>query len=196
MYCHNCGQLLADETKKCPICGADIPAPEEAANAADGAQNANAGGSQNVSGGQYGGYNSSPYGQYNGSAYGQQGGYPQGRPAAAPEEKDPKEAWAIAGLVVSILGAFSCCCIPFVIIVLEIMGVVFSAIGLKSKKSHTLAVVALVISIVFLIVGILESIGVYYLIKTGMGPLPVEDFEFPFPGMESFDSFFSTFSSL
>ena len=156
MFCNECGQRLADDAKHCPNCGAPVtyrpesspvqpepqapqpepaPAPETTVYQEDTAGNSYTAGSY-------------PNGTYENTPSAAQPA------AAAPSNKD---SFAVVGLCMAILSIVSCC-IPYISLPAAVLGIIFSAMGLKSQMRHTMALIGLIISIVFIVFGVVIMI--------------------------------------
>ena len=174
MFCYRCGQRLADTVRICPTCGAVIIYDKEGkmreepekkpetdpfysysyeTRSTDPAGDAGKTASDSYSYGNYstGSYNSS----YNadpqyGTVY---------TPMTSPNPK--ADGFAVAGLVAGIIGACGCC-FPYVGLPVCLIGVIFSILGLKSQARKNMAIVALVISGVFLILNAVMLAAVIY----------------------------------
>ena len=190
MYCYRCGQRLADGAKHCPNCGASIfynengPLNGTAENCDECAQEGFGAGysyhdpnktsysdpagsssyhdtyqntDPNSSYSYYGqssqnGYGQNAYTQH--ASYGSQTAY-QGPPTKA-------DGYALMALILSIASAVMCC-VPYVGAPLALVGIVFAILGMKSTRRKSMAIVALIISIIFLIGnGGMLILSVYY----------------------------------
>ena len=133
MFCIHCGKKLPDDARVCDACGTPVR-PEYGSAEGDARSE-----------GYRDGYD---YGRPEGSGsaydYGRSGGYSGG-----PERGG---GTAIAALVLGILSAVSCC-LPYFSIPLSLAGIVCGALGLKSSR-RSMAVAALIVSIVFLVLGV------------------------------------------
>ena len=145
MFCIHCGKKLPDDARVCDACGTPVR-PEygsaEGDARSEGYRDGYDYGRSEGSGSAY------DYGRPEGSGsdydYGRSGGYSGG-----PERGG---GTAIAALVLGILSAVSCC-IPYFSIPLSLAGIVCGALGLKSSR-RSMAVAALILSIVFLVLGV------------------------------------------
>ncbi len=114
------------------------------------------------------------YGQSSGYSYGQgnngqnsynqngysQNGYNGQMPNQLPATK--QDSYALMGLILAITSAVMCC-VPYIGAPVALAGIVFSALGLKSVRRKTMAIIALVVSIICLIAnGSMLVLGVYY----------------------------------
>ena len=135
MFCIHCGKKLPDDARVCDACGTPVR-PEYGSAEGDARSE-----------GYRDGYD---YGRPEGSGstydYGRPGGYSGG---PKPERGG---GTAIAALVLGILSAVSCC-LPYFSIPLSLAGIVCGALGLKSSR-RSMAVAALIVSIVFLVLGV------------------------------------------
>lgn len=133
MFCIHCGKKLPDDARVCDACGTPVR-PEYGSAEGDARSE-----------GYRDGYD---YGRPEGSGsaydYGRPGGYSGG-----PERGG---GTAIAALVLGVLSAVSCC-LPYFSIPLSLAGIVCGALGLKSSR-RSMAVAALIVSIVFLVLGV------------------------------------------
>jgi hypothetical protein len=132
MKCTICGSDISQDDKVCPICGASLTVKKQ---------------NQTVSGT-----------VLSGDVIYQQDGYQQQIPSQL--KGDPnKDSFAIAALVMSILGFF-CCNIA------AILGIVFGILGLKSQK-HDLALVSIIISGVAFVLSLISTIFSLLMIANG-----------------------------
>ncbi len=149
MFCNECGQRLADDAKHCPNCGAPVtyrpesrpvqpepaaPQPEQAPAPETSSYYENTSGNS---------YTADSYtnGTYENTSSADQTAAP------APSNKD---SFAVVGLCMAILSIVSCC-VPYISLPAAILGIIFSAMGLKSQTRHTMALIGLIISIVFIV---------------------------------------------
>ena len=167
MFCKNCGANIPDGSRFCPECGTSFEA-EQAANAepqyqepsyqqpqyqqpVEPVQPQYAQPVQPV----YAQPEQQPYQQpqYQQTPYQQ----PYQQPATAPDGKPLRgNGFAITGLVLAILTVFLCW-IPFFGPLLGIAAVIFSALGIRTQLK-AMGITALVISILFLIVGVFITV--------------------------------------
>ncbi|MBQ7248320.1 MAG: zinc-ribbon domain-containing protein [Lachnospiraceae bacterium] len=144
MFCKNCGANIPDGSRFCPECGTSFEA-EQAANAEPQYQEPS--------------YQQPQYQQpqYQQPQY-QQPYQPQyQQTATAPDGKPLRgNGFAITGLVLAILTVFLCW-IPFFGPLLGIAAVIFSALGIRTQLK-AMGITALVISILFLIVGVFITV--------------------------------------
>ena len=129
MYCTNCGQRLRDDAKHCPNCGMLIVREHEAESEAD----------QRRASGQDP-FTEYSYRQSNGSTYGST------YRSAAPQSKE--DGYALTALILSLVSAV-CCCMPVIGLPCAVIGIIFAIKGLTSKERHSMAVAALILSIIF-----------------------------------------------
>ena len=155
MYCSNCGQRLADGAKHCPNCGAAVvydyenPAENKPAEDPYGAWRADAEPRDPAR---------DPFTEY---SYGQNTNRPvqPAQPAYGYAPQYTKaDGYALTGLILAIVSAV-CSCLPFIGLPCAIIGIVFSAKGLKSEIRKSMATVALILSIIFTICNVIALIG-------------------------------------
>ena len=149
MYCSNCGQRLTDDAKHCPNCGVLIRRDTEAGS--DPGRPEEPKGPEAYS---YGAGAES--GQTAKDPYANPYGDPYGRPApdAAPNSygtvvpPNKEDGCALTGLILGIVSGV-CCCVPFIGLTCAVLGIIFSAKGLKSTDRKAMAVIGLILSIIF-----------------------------------------------
>ena len=125
MFCSNCGQRLTDDAKHCPNCGVLIRRDTETEKGPDASYTETR-------------ETERPrVDQYNNSY-----GYTA---APVPTKAD---GYALTGLILAIVSGV-CSCLPFIGLPCAVLGIIFSAKGMKSETRHTMAVIGLVLSIVF-----------------------------------------------
>ena len=96
--------------------------------------------------------------------------------AAAPKQDSSRKGFAIASLVLSLIGvlfAFSCC-LAFVGTLCCILGVIFGAVAMKNPANKALAISGLVIGIVGFVLSIV--IGIIFIADIGTAGDLFEDF--------------------
>ena len=155
MYCYQCGQRIADEVRVCPNCGALIPYDKDGKMRCEGEQRAEEKPAEAARFPEpeqpeepsYRSYTADPNtaSGYNYSTY--NSNYSTTYTPITPS--NPKaDGFAVAGLVAAIVSAL-CCCFPYVGAPVALLGIIFSALGMKSEIRKSMAVTALVISIIF-----------------------------------------------
>ena len=147
MFCSNCGQRLTDDAKHCPNCGVlirrDTEEPKEAPKSED-----------------------SRY-EYDQAAYNYSYGTPetpQPQPAPAPAPAPygapvtptKADSSALTGLILAIVSGV-CCCLPFVGLPCAVLGIIFSAKGLKSTNRKAMAVIGLILAIIFTVCNLVTA---------------------------------------
>lgn len=165
MYCNNCGQRLSEDAKHCPNCGVKIEYQVHEAERPKSEY-------ENERGSEYNDvkpagpapqpevpkFDGSDYTDYSRDPYKKTADYKATyKPAGGEKVPNKGDGYAVAGLILCIAGILTCC-IPFLGLVLSILAVVFSAKGLKSEDRHTMAVIALVIGIVFLVINLVMAL--------------------------------------
>lgn len=153
MYCMNCGKKLPDDARVCDSCG--MPVGQY--------RRENEEENPYVSGYSYGTSEENGTSGYDSSQsayeYGNAGEYGTSYETSyGPDGETPARSGgvAIAALVLCILAAVSCC-VPMISIPLSIAGIICGGLGLKSDR-RSMAIAALVISIVFLVLAIVYFI--------------------------------------
>ncbi len=146
MYCSNCGQRLADDARHCPNCGVLIR--RDTASPAEEPEKTGADPYDPTPAEQYSyGSASDPYDTKPGQdPYAQR---PAGRESYGyPVQPTREDSSALTGLILSIVGGV-CSCAPFIGLPCAILGIIFSAKGMKSANRRAMAVIGLILSIIF-----------------------------------------------
>ena len=185
MYCYRCGQRLADGSRHCPNCGAAIfydengPLDKRPTDNCDECANESFGAAYSMHDASktqteqdpYGGYSQQHYQNPYQNTY-QQGGYGNaGRNGQQPYNynysytppvRTRQDGYALTGLIFAIASAVMCC-VPYMGFPLALAGLLFAILGMKSTARRSMAVTALVLSILFLIGnGFILAIRIYY----------------------------------
>ena len=164
MFCSNCGQRLTDDAKHCPNCGMLIRRDTETQ--ADPGRPEDPKGPEEYS---YGGYTYSKpdSGQPAGGAdpYGYAAGQTNaGRPGNGaygyPAQPTKEDGYALTGLILAIVSGV-CSCLPFIGAPCAVLGIIFSAKGLKSVTRRTMAVIGLILAIIFTVCNLVTGYSLY-----------------------------------
>ena len=134
MYCSNCGQRLTDDAKHCPNCGVLIRRDTEAG--PDPGRPEEPKGPESYS---YGAAESERPAQ---------GADPRTASYGAPVPPTKADGYALTGLILGIVSGV-CCCVPFIGLPCAVLGIIFSAKGMKSTDRKAMAVIGLILSIIF-----------------------------------------------
>ena len=157
MFCSNCGQRLTDDAKHCPNCGVLIrrdteaqpdPGRPEEPKAPEAYSYGAAGGNTPPAQDPYANPYSDPYNRPAQDPYSQPAADPYASPYGAPVQPTKADAYALTGLILGIVSGV-CCCIPFIGLPCAILGIIFSAKGMKSTNRKAMAVIGLILSIIF-----------------------------------------------
>lgn len=152
MFCSNCGQRLTDDAKHCPNCGVLIrrdtaepdPGRPEEPKAPEAYSYGAAAGNEQPRQDPYANPYADPYGHPAAGAGAGAGAYAY---AAAPQPTKA-DGYALTGLILGIVSGV-CCCLPFIGLPCAVLGIIFSAKGLKSESRKAMAVIGLILSIIF-----------------------------------------------
>ncbi|MBQ6294038.1 MAG: zinc-ribbon domain-containing protein [Lachnospiraceae bacterium] len=149
MFCSNCGQRLTDDAKHCPNCGVLIrrdteaqpdPGRPEEPKSPESYSYGTSGESPRPA--------QDPYANPYSDPYSRPAADPYASPYGAPVQRTKADGYALTGLILSIVSGV-CCCIPFIGLPCAILGIIFSAKGLKSESRKAMAVIGLILSIIF-----------------------------------------------
>lgn len=166
MYCTNCGQRLADDARHCPNCGVavaggtaaqEFKAAEETTENVTATQESSKAPEPEKASAQES-FKKSEQAFTDANAYTAGAGQQTPHYTQPEPVKSSADGKALAGLLLSIAGALTCC-VPFLGLPLTVLGLIFSILGLKSEERHTMAIIAVVISGLFLVCNVMMGLG-------------------------------------
>lgn len=156
IYCKVCGKPLADSAECCDECGTPVNGAEKGQNNADFSASKNR---FDTAGGYYQDNRNRPCPDY----------YENGQEPVYEKQSGARKGFAIASLVLGIVGLIATCCslatYGALSILFGIMGLIFGILGLKSQGKG-MAIAGIVMACLNLIIGIL--LLVMMLVSTNM----------------------------